>query len=97
MDIRLWVDDIRPMPQEFNVHVKTYQEAIDYLETGQVTMISLDHDLGTIESGYDIAAWIEEQAFQGILTKITWYIHSANPVGRKRIEQALMNADRFWG
>ena len=93
---RLWVDDVRSMPESYNALAKTYEEAIDYLKTGQVELISLDHDLGTEKSGYDIAVWIEEKAFSGEISTLEWRIHSANPVGRKRIEQSLSNADRYW-
>lgn len=36
-ELKVWLDDIRPMPREYNIHVKTAQEAIEYLESGKVT------------------------------------------------------------
>jgi len=36
-------------------------------------------------------------SYQQISIKpFTWEIHSANPVGRKNIEQAMKSAERFW-
>jgi len=26
--VKVWLDDVRPMPKEFDIHVKTYDEAI---------------------------------------------------------------------
>lgn len=97
-EIKLWLDDIRPMPNNFNYHVKTAHEAIDILKTGNVIEISLDNDLGPEEAGigYDVAKYIEEQAFLGNLPKIIWHIHSSNIVGVKNMQMALQNADKFW-
>jgi hypothetical protein len=94
--IRLWVDDQRSPPSEFNCHAKTYAEAIEYLESGEVVAISLDHDLGEEKTGYDIAKWIEEKAFHGVIARISWSVHTANPVGAVPIVQALKNADSYW-
>lgn len=94
--IQLWVDDQRSPPSEFNAHAETYGEAIKYLESGKVVAISLDHDLGEEKTGYDVARWIEEKAFQGVIPRIRWSVHSENPVGRARIAQALHNADKYW-
>lgn len=98
--MKLWVDDERPMPEGFDYHVKTAKEAIELLDSGKVTEISLDHDLGAEEihkTGYMIAQWIEIAAHNHWIPPLEWHIHSANPVGRKNMEMALRNADRFWG
>ena len=96
--IVLWVDDIRPMPTNFNQHATTEVQAIEILKTGNVVEISLDHDLGPQEagSGYGIAKFIEEQAYYNTLRPLKWAIHSANIVGQKNIRMALENADKFW-
>lgn len=96
--MRIWLDDEREMPEGFDLHCKTAAEAIHWLKTGTVTFISLDHDLGMPEAGtgYDVAKWLEEQAFNCALERVDWDIHSANPVGVKRMEDALMNANKWW-
>lgn len=97
VSVSLWVDDERPMPDGFDLRAKTAELAIEILESGlAVHKISLDHDLGAFGSGYDIAKWIEEQAYYGKLPRIAWNVHSANPVGRDRMTAALKNADKFW-
>lgn len=43
--MKLWHDDTRPAPDGW-VWARTNREARRYLRTGEVTEISLDHDLG---------------------------------------------------
>jgi hypothetical protein len=96
--MRLWVDDMRPKPVAYDVWVKTSDEAIAQLKTGKVTAISLDHDLGELQAGdgYQIAKWIEDAALAKKIPRLDWDLHTANPVGRKNMEAALKNADRYW-
>jgi len=74
------------------------------------TEASLDHDLddhidtrqrGYCEqvplTGYDVACWLEEQAHSEnwrVVPKIL-KCHSANPVGRKRIEQTIASIEKM--
>ena len=77
----------------------TAQEAIAQLLTGDVTHVSLDHDLGDetlVGSGYQVAKWIEEQAFLNKLKRFTWALHTQNPVGEKNMRAALLKADEYW-
>jgi len=94
--MNVWLDDERPMPSDYDVHVKTAEEAINLLAAGNVDIISLDHDLGQQKTGYDVAKWIEEAAATGKLSRITVHVHTQNPVGRKNICAALQNAERYW-
>ena len=107
--IRLWLDDERDPKDPYIKHgfyskgdevwVKTPAEAINHLSQGKVSFISLDHDLGldsSGESGMTVAKWIEAAAYNGELKRLEWDVHSQNPVGRKAIQQAMNNAERFW-
>lgn len=96
--LHVWLDDLRPIRPGYNALAKTADEAIKLLETGRVQSISLDHDLGPPEAGtgYDVAQWIEEAAYEGKINRLDWNIHSANPVGVSNMRQALLSADRFW-
>ena len=96
--MRVWLDDVRPKPEGFDVWAHDAAQAIDLLETGNVTHISLDHDLGDTEfhqTGYTVASAIEEWVFQGRIPMPTWQIHSANPVGRENMRMALYSAENF--
>ena len=97
--MKVWLDDERLMPEDFDIHVKTPLQAINLLETNLVTLISLDHDLGLndpSDNGYKVAKWIEEKAFLGELKPLQCRCHSANPTGRDYINLALSNAKKFW-
>ena len=94
--IKLWLDDIRNPPDELWTWVKTYDEALEYITKNVVSEISFDHDLGTKLTGYSVAKAIEHYAYYDMVQQMVWSIHSANPVGRKNIEQAMKSADRFW-
>lgn len=43
--VKLWLDDLRPAPQGWK-WAKTYEEAVEMLVKNEVTVASLDHDLG---------------------------------------------------
>jgi hypothetical protein len=98
--LKVWLDDVREAPDEW-VHVKTPEEVIELLRKGGVDEISLDHDLGlaTPESertGYDVLAWLEKAVATG-----AWkhpvpviHVHSANPVGWRRMELAIASIKR---
>lgn len=75
----LWLDDERDPPEGYT-WVKTYDECIAHLATGKVKVLSLDHDLGTIKTGYDVCVWMAEFGFPD-----TVYVHSANAVGRQNM------------
>ena len=96
---RVWLDDERPMPEGFDLHVKTAREAISLIKSGVVHSISLDHDLGDDANGtgYDVAKFIEEGAFQGSIAPMEISVHSANPVGSNNMRKCIDNAKRFWG
>ena len=97
--MKLWLDDIRPMPVSFTVHAKTAADAIQILRTGLVTEISFDHDLGpeTAGNGYQVACFIEAAAYllKSEFKMPIWQVHSANPVGRQNIVNAMNNAERY--
>jgi hypothetical protein len=93
--MRVWLDDVRPAPDGW-VHVRTPEEAIELLRTGEVAELSLDFDLGfrgdeERRTGEVVLVWIEEQVVRGtaqfVLPEIS--IHSSNPVGRARLRRAL--------
>jgi hypothetical protein len=98
--MKIWLDDIRLPPSIEWTHFFTAKDVINALRTVPVDEISLDHDLGLPESiygtGYDVAVWIEEAAFNRFIPRLTWHIHSQNCVGVKKMRIALENADTFW-
>ena len=107
--MKVYLDDVRRLPADFNLLVKTEAEAIETLDRmgDNIDEISLDCDLGDpfddvdfekIDPGcgYNVAKWIVEQWAQGRLLHLEVRCHSANQVER-RVVLALIqvNEERF--
>lgn len=76
--MKLWLDDLRPPPDEGWVWVETVDDAISWLMTDTVVDASLDNDLGDEQpEGRRLVLWMAEHETwpSGSIT-----IHSANPV-----------------
>lgn len=92
--IKVFLDDERPTPEGWT---RAYwpDEVIALIEQGNVDTISLDHDLGNDGkgTGYDVCLWIKEKViqsgFEGDFVPPVIQIHSANPVGRHRMDSAI--------
>ena len=90
---------------DWNVWVRDASTAIAlvrrscYANAEAVESISLDHDLGADGdmTGYDVACEIERLAVEGTLPRMYVYVHSANPVGAKRMCAAIEKAEEAWG
>lgn len=50
--------------------------------------VCLDHDLGTGKTGYDVLMW----ALEGKILPPKVQLVTMNPIGRQRMEQALLSA-----
>jgi hypothetical protein len=88
--LKVFLDDERVTPKGW-VRVYWPAEAIALLETGKVSEISLDHDLGNDErgTGYDVVLWIEEAVImRGFIPPKMW-VHSANSSARKKMEMGI--------
>lgn len=97
--MRVWLDDSRTMPPEFDVHVMSAYDAISLIKTGVVTAVGLDHDLGFEElfgNGHMVADFIEEQAYFNKIPRIDWSIQSNNGPEVARMSVALRRADVYW-
>lgn len=85
--MKLWLDDVRPAPEGW-YWAKNVETAKAMLIRGEVTHLSLDHDLGEdCLSGYDLCKWMAENNLWPS-EQIT--IHSMNPVGRDNM-RAIIN------
>lgn len=97
--MKIWLDDKRTMPIEFDIHVVSAFEAIDMIKTGKVTKIGLDHDLSDetiFGNGHMVSDFIEEQAYFGKIPRIEWSIQSSNGPEIARMTIALRRADIYW-
>ena len=94
--MKIYLDDERATPDGW-IRVYWPDEAIDLLQSGNVTEISLDHDLGDDErgTGYDVVLWIEEAVItRGFVPPII-KVHSANSSARIKMELGIESINTF--
>jgi len=96
--MKVFLDDERPTPPGW-VLARWPEEVIAYLETGEVTKLSLDHDLGDDAhgTGYDVLIWIEEAVATRGFTAPSMRVHSANSSARQKMETAIRAIERRSG
>ena len=92
--INLYVDDLRKCPEGW-VLARNIAEAIPYIKSGDVNLLSLDHDLGEsngklLPTGYDLVKQFCEYGWE--VKEI--YLHTANPVGRENMYETLKASQR---
>ncbi len=94
--MKVWLDDIRPAPEGW-VRAFWPQDVIALLETGEVTHLSLDHDLGDDErgTGYGILRWVEEAVATRGFRPPEIRIHSGNPPAHERMLAAVRSIERL--
>ena len=73
------------------------EEAIELLASGEVTEISLDHDLGDDKhgTGYDVVLWIEEAVITRGFVPPKISVHSANASARQKMEAGIATIERY--
>lgn len=96
--MKVYLDDERIAPEGW-VQVRWPDEAIKLLQTGTVTHLSLDHDLGDDQrgTGYDVLLWVEHEVASSKFTppaKID--VHSANLAARNRMLAAIESIFRMY-
>jgi len=72
-------------------------EVIQQLQTGQVTHLSLDHDLGDDQrgDGYDVLLWIEEAVALRDFQPPQIFLHTQNSAAEPRMQAALDSIQRL--
>ena len=89
--LKVYLDDERIAPEGW-VQVRWPDEAIKLLQTGSVSHLSLDHDLGDDQrgTGYDVLLWIEQEVVSSkFIPPSKIEVHSANPAARERMLVAI--------
>jgi hypothetical protein len=88
--MKVFLDDERPTPVGW-VAARWPEDVIAHLQTGEVTELSLDHDLGDDAhgTGYDVIVWIEEAVVTRGFRPPRIAVHSANPAARQRMEAGI--------
>ena len=107
--MKIWLDDEFDARKDWFpvsdgwIHCRWPLEVIGHLQTGTVTDMSLDHDLGEgnevpyPRTGYDVIRWLENEVgferWKQPLPRISF--HSQNPEGKRRMEQGLKQIMRM--
>ena len=94
--MKIFLDDERACPNGW-VPARWPEDAIELLKTGEVTEISLDHDLGDDErgTGYDVVVWIEEAVATRAFVPPHITVHSANSSARQKMELGIQSIERL--
>lgn len=77
--MKLWVDDLRPPPDDTWFWAVNSHEALQALQDNCVSAISLDHDLGGADTSRPVVTWM---ASEDVWPKIV-FVHTMNNVGRE--------------
>lgn len=94
--MKVYLDDERTPPEGWHL-VRWPEEVIELLETGTVTALSLDHDLGDDDrgTGYDVILWIEEAVAIRGFEPPHIQVHSANSSARIKMELGIQAIHRL--
>ena len=84
--LELLIDDLRNI-KDVDLVARTAWEGIEYLKNEPITHLYLDNDLGDDQpmEGVDILAWARDNK----LVPPNVFIVSANPIGKRRMEDIL--------
>lgn len=94
--MKVFLDDERVTPEGWT-RAFWPEEVIALLKTGEVTELSLDHDLGDDEhgTGYTVLLWLEEQVAVHGMQPPLLRVHSANSSARLKMEAAIASINRY--
>jgi hypothetical protein len=95
--LKIFLDDQRICPPGWTL-CRWPEDVIEYLKTGNVTALSLDHDLGDDDhgTGYGVLIWLEKAvAMDRFVPPQSIIVHSGNTVARDRMELAIASIRKF--
>jgi hypothetical protein len=94
--MRVFLDDERTTPEGW-VRAYTVPQLIGIFKANTIEELSLDHHLGLDQqTGYDFMRWLEAEVFADRVQKIPdIYFHTADFVGRAKMQQALDSINRI--
>lgn len=94
--MKIYLDDERKTPDGYT---RCYwpEEVIEWIKKGNVTEVSLDHDLGDDDHGteYDALLWIEEQVAVAGMIPPKMYVHSSNSSAKHKMYLAIANIEKL--
>ncbi len=95
--IHLWLDDECPMPDGYNLHCRTAEQAIDAIKAGGVVEVSLDFFLGEAYTpGLVVAELIERGAKDGTIAKMRLRTHTGSAAAKWEMLACFRGAMTAW-
>ena len=94
--MKIYLDDERPTPSGWTP-ARWPEEVIALLESGGVTHVSLDHDLGDDErgTGYEIVLWVENAVVTRGFVPPILTVHSANSSAKLKMLAGIASIERY--
>ena len=94
--MKIFLDDERQTPDGW-VRCFWPDQVIELLINNNVSIISLDHDLGNDDrgTGYDVVLWIEEQVIFNKYTPPKIIVHSANISAKKKMLAGIESINKL--
>lgn len=89
--MKLLIDDVRTpesLGQEFDVVAKTYSEGCRAIDSGEITELWLDNDLGEFSPRREGFHILIRAIRKGLVPDIVRLV-TANPIAKRRMEEAL--------
>ena len=87
----LYIDDIRPVPEQYNHYARTYIDALKMIMYEDWDQISFDHDLGSEdpkETGLELMNILEASIYIGVRKAPLVCVHTDNGGAMKAMKQA---------
>jgi len=98
-NVRMYIDDIRNPKGNFDLITRSSESTINIMrQTGCPNFISFDHDLGGDDTAMKVVKWMVDMDLNHpgwIPHNFTFFVHSANPVGKENIEGYLNSYFKF--
>jgi hypothetical protein len=88
--VKVYLDDVRPEPEGW-LRAYTYEQCVELLETGAVTHLDLDWNLGQgpERTGLSVLEWLEDRVSVGRLRPPALTVHTADPRARREMLAAI--------
>jgi len=81
----LLIDDLRDLHCDLNARTAAEGKRLLQEHSAELECVCLDHDLGEVETGYDVALWALERDLMPSHVQLV----TSNPVGRKNMADCL--------
>ena len=84
--MKVYLDDVRPEPAGW-ARAYSYEECIELLETGDVTHLDLDWNLGqgSERTGLSVLVWLESRVRKGRISLPEIGVHTADARARREM------------